>query len=269
VAACLVVGALVAVGAYLATRGDSGSAGAGATAGARTPAPRATTGSLPGATAGAAAELEETAPETPEQPRESELAPGRYIQSGSFRSPEGAEEEVARLRADGIDVFAIPADRADELLPGLQVLLVGPIAGSGEERRVIDALERDAVSGFGRDLTPSTELTGPSSVGGGWSGEVEESSLRGFFDPRTYDVNMAVEDGGRIGTVDYPADGCGGSMTLIEDDGYSLAYKERIEYGSCIRGGVWHLRPTSEGLEAVWLHDDRDIMVQGTISSLD
>lgn len=252
VAACLLVGALVAAGAYLATRdGDSGGAG-GAT----------------GASSGGGAEREEVPPKPQAPPRESELVPGRYVQSGSFRSLEGAEEEVARLRGHGIDVFAIPADQVDELLPGFQVLLVGPLAGAAEERRVVRELERAAVSGFGRDVTPSVELSGPSSAAGAWSGEVEQSSLRGAARPTTYPVDVTIAAGGETGTVDYPEDECGGTLTLIEDDGYSLAYAETVEYGPCIRGGVWHLRPTAEGMKAVWLHDSRDIMVEGTLSPL-
>jgi len=210
----------------------------------------------------------EAAPPEPEGSlASSELVTGRYVQSGSFRTVEAAEEEVARLRARGIDVFAVPAGWANELLPGFQVLLVGPLAGgAGEETRVERALAEAKVSGFGRDLTSSIALAGAPSLAGSWSGEVEESSLGGSPQRTRYEIEVSIAADGETGTIDYPEEGCGGTLTLLDDEEFSIAYAERIEYGSCIDGGVWHLRLSAEGLDAVWLHDSRELVVEGTLS---
>lgn len=200
----------------------------------------------------------------------SPLLPGRYIQAGSFRSPEGAGREVDRLVGEGIDVEAVPADWASELLPGFQVLLVGPLATSGEEGQALRQLEDASVAGFGRDLTPSRELPGPAAAAGSWSGDLEQSYLRGARAPETYPVEFTLDPDGESGTVDYPGRGCHGSLTLNEESDFSLAYSELIESGGCRAGGVWHLRPDGAGITAVRLYEDLDVqvMVAGKATAL-
>lgn len=191
----------------------------------------------------------------------SPLTAGRYVQAGSFRSPEGAQREVDRLVSKGIDAEAVPADWADELLPGFQVLLVGPLATSGEEVEALRQLEDANVAGFGRDLTPSGELPGPVAAAGSWSGDLEQSYLRGARSPRTYRVDFTLAPDGESGTVDYPGRGCHGSLTLSEESGFSLAYSESIESGGCRAGGVWHLRPEGTLITTVRLYEDFDVQV--------
>jgi len=196
----------------------------------------------------------------------STLAPGRYIQAGSFRSADGAEQEVERLRAEGIDAVSIPADWSSDLLPGFRVLLVGPLS-AGREGAVLRQLERANVSGIARYLEPSSELPGPDAVAGSWSGDVEESRFGGPSRRTTYRVDIAIDGDGERGTIEYPDRGCVGSLALIEETGYSLAYREEIDSGSCPAGAVWHLRPDGLALTAVRLYDDfdRDVMAEGDL----
>lgn len=248
-AVCLLVGGAIGGGVYLLSRDDPDE------------------GEVTGTTT--------TKTETDDEPEEggaelSPLTPGRYVQAGSFRSPEGAEREVARLRGDGVDAAAVPAGWASELLPGFQVLLVGPLASRAEEESVLRRLEDAGVAGFGRDLTPSEAASGPAEAAGEWSGSLEQSHLRGARDPTTHTVEFAIAPDGETGTVDYPGRGCHGGLVLIDDEGFSLSYAESIESGSCPPGGVWHVRPEGEQITAVRLHEDLDfqIMMDGTATAL-
>ena len=254
--ACLALGGLVGGGAYLLT-GDGGSdSGNGTKQGSGQGIGDGRGGSGGGGGG--------DRPETPNRSGEnSPLAPGRYIQAGSFRSPEGAGREVDRLVGEGIDVEVVPADWADELLPGFQVLLVGPLATSGEEKRALRQLEDASVAGFGRDLAPSEAVPGPDAAAGEWSGELERSHLRGERRPSPYRVEFAIDADGENGTVEHVGRGCIGSLTLVEDSSYSLAYAESIESGDCPRGGEWHLRPRNGEVTAVWLHDDIHVLIDG------
>jgi hypothetical protein len=195
----------------------------------------------------------------------SSLTAGRYIQAGSFRSPEGAGQEVERLREYEVDAVSLPAAWANELLPGFHVLLVGPLSAGSEEDLALRRLARAGVSGWGRYLTPTTALSGPEAVAGTWAGDVEQSSLRGPRRRTTYRIEIAIDADGGGGTIEYPERRCSGELSLIEDAGYSLAYEESIQSGGCPAGGVWHLRPTGGVLTAVRLHDDREVMVEGDL----
>lgn len=275
VLACLLLGAAVAGGAYLLTKSDDGSGEPVGSPFAK-PFPELAGGGTGSATARKRAKPEYTDSTEPEEvpigePEPagglSHLTAGRYVQAGSFRSPAGAEREVSRLVGEGIDVEAIPADEADELLPGLQVLLSGPLSGDQEEERVLEQLEEAGVRGFGRDLTPSRELSGPTSVAGEWEGSFEETHLRGSRRPKTYPVVISIDSEGATGSVTYPEQDCGGTLEFSEDDEYSLAYREWIEYGDCIDEGTWHLRPDGAQLTGTWLHDDYELMVNGSASA--
>lgn len=264
--ACLALGGLVGGGAYLLSQDseadDSGTGGPiwhGPGSGEG--------GGSDGSSSGGGEGGDRT--DTPIHSGEtSELLPGRYIQAGSFRSPEGAGREVDRLLGEGIDVEAVPADWADELLPGFQVLLVGPLATTGEEKQALRQLEDASVAGFGRDLTSSETVPGPEAAAGEWSGELERSHLRGGRRPSVYPVDFAIAADGESGTVEHVERDCSGSLTLIDDTGYSLAYAESIESGDCPRGGVWHLRPRTGEITAVWLHDDIHVMVDGDAAAV-
>ncbi len=193
------------------------------------------------------------------------LVPGHYVQAGSFRSAEGARQEVERLREYGIDAVWVPAEWASELLPGFRVLLVGPLGAGVEVQQVLHRLARAGVSGFGRDLTPSTALSGPAAAAGSWAGKVERSYFNGARRATTYWIEVAIAADGATGTIDYPERGCHGTLNLIEDTGYALAYSESVDSGECPSGGVWHIRPTDAGLTAVWLSDTHEFMVQGKV----
>jgi len=254
---CLLVGGMIAGGAYLLSRDDSGEE---AVAGPHVTPVGGTTqqggeDTRIGSTDTGTDEPEGSSAEL------SPLIPGRYIQAGSFRSSAGAQREVDRLIGEGIDVEAVPADWASELLPGFQVLLVGPLATGSEESGALRRLEDAGVAGFGRDLTPSEALFGSAMAAASWSGSLEQSYLRGDRPPKTYRVDFSLSAGGEGGTVDYPVQGCRGSLALQEDDGYSLAYAESIESGGCRVGGVWHLRPEGSEITAVRLYDDLDVQV--------
>ncbi len=280
---CIVVGAAVAGGAYLLTKDDGGGASTSTgsifddvveRSGGSDPISTDGTqggdgagGGGGGAGGGDSGEREREEDEASGSEELSELTPGRYIQAGSFRSPEGAQEEVDRLTDAGIAVEAIAAAEADELLPGFQVLIVGPLSGARQEKRALRRLEAAEVAGLGKDLTPSSAVSGPESAAGEWSGSVEQSYLRGSRRPSTYEVVFAIAADGEGGTIEYPGRECEGRLDLIEEPGYSLAYAETIEAGPCPPGGVWHLRPEGSELTAVRLHEDREVMVHGTLSA--
>lgn len=266
VVACVLLGGSVAGGVYLLTREDQP-----ADVIAKAPVPlEAPPASKPAASASEEPEPEpEAAERTPPQLEAagtvSELNPGRYVQAGSFRSAEGAQREVERLRGYGIDATSVPAEWANELLPGFWVLIVGPLEAGNEEQLVLHQLTRANVSGFGRDLTPSTELSGPAAAAGSWGGKVERSYFKGARRAATYWIEVVIAADGESGTIGYPERGCHGTLSLIEDAGYSLAYGESIDSGECPSGGVWHMRPTDAGLTAVWLSDTHEFMVQGKV----
>jgi hypothetical protein len=270
VLACLLVAALVAGGAFLLTRDDGKPEGRVALPSAR---------SLGGLASGSAPARAEPAPESPSAAEEegvgadesaepagrlSDLIPGRYVQAASFRTEGGAESEVELLRGRGVEAEAVPAGWTNELLPGFWVLLVGPL-GPGQESRVLHRLEGAGIAGLARDLTPSRELSGPGSAAGGWHGDVERTHLRGARRPVSYPVEIHIAPEGASGTVEYPRQGCRGSLTLGEDAGYWLSYSESIERGDCPRGGLWSLRPGEEGLTATWLQSDLEIMANGDL----
>lgn len=270
VLACLALGAAVAGGAYLLIREDSSSDEAVALPVVPAGDLLDDTGTDPSTEPPPEPQPEpadEQAPTTePEEPTQlSELTPGRYVQAGSFRTPDGAQEEVERLVGEGVAAYAIAAAEANELLPGFHVLLVGPLSGSREERLAIRELEQAQVSGLGRSLTPSASLAGPEAAAGTWEGSFEQSHLRGSRGPSTYGIEIEIAADGESGTVEYPGRDCQGSLTLIEDSEYSLAYAESIESGPCPAGGVWHLRPEGTELTAVRLHEDLQIFVHGTV----
>jgi hypothetical protein len=266
-AVCLLVGGAIAGGAYLLSRDDSGEETVVITDGGPIGG-----GPIAGGGGGGGGTTETEPVDEPEEADAgpSPLIPGRYIQAGSFRSPDGAQREVDRLFGEGIDVAAVPADWASELLPGFQVLLAGPLETGSEEKRVLRQLEDASVAGFARDLTPSAELSDPASVAGSWSGGLEQSYLRGSRPPRTYQVDFTLSADGETGVVDYPGRGCSGSLSLLEESGFSLAYAESIESGGCRAGGVWHLRPEGGEITAVRLYDDLDvqIMVDGKAAAV-
>jgi hypothetical protein len=265
-AVCLLVGGAIAGGAYLLSRDD---AGEGAVFDTHTGPIGGGTTSGDGGVGNGTTEADPVDDPGGFGAEFSPLTTGRYVQSGSFRSPEGAQREVDRLLDEGIDVSAVPADWANELLPGFQVLLVGPLAG-GEETQVLRQLEDASVAGFARDLTPSEELSGPAAVAGSWSGVLEQSYLRGTRPPGAYQVDFTLSADGETGAVDYPGRGCGGSLVLREENGFSLAYAESIESGGCRPGGVWHLRPEGGEITAVRLYDylDVQVMVDGKAAAV-
>lgn len=266
-AVCLLLGGLVGGGAYLLSRdGSEDESGLGGPIVDPPPPPGPGGGGQGGGPSDGSSEGEGGV-ET-EGGESSGLIAGLYVQAGSFRSADGAESEAGRLAGYGVDAEVVPAAWTNELLPGFQVLLVGPLATSGEERRVLRALERANISGFGRDLTPSDSVAGPESVAGDWRGRFEQSDLRGARPPTTYVVELTLDREGE-GTVEYPGRGCFGTLSLIDDDGFSLAYAETIGSGSCPGGNVWHVRPRGTGIVAVRLHEDLDMqaMVHGEAGS--
>lgn len=276
--ACLTLGGLVAGAAYVLTREDDGTAEPtadgpdylagqgddGSSIGPDEPSTEVRGGSPH---SGGGDPGDETPVRSQESGAVSGLAPGRYIQAGSFRSVDGAEQEVERLRAEGIDAVSVPADWSSDLLPGFRVLLVGPLSAGTDEETVLRRLKQANVSGIARYLMPSSELSGPEVVAGAWSGDVEESRLGGPSRRTTYRVDISIADDGERGTIEYADRGCFGSLTLVEETGYSLAYRESIDSGSCPTGGVWHLRPAGRTLTAVRLFDDldREVMVEGDL----
>lgn len=193
----------------------------------------------------------------------SEVDPGLYVQAGSFRTVEGAEEERERLVAAGIDVSVISSDGAAELYPGFQVLFGGPIGSAAQERRLLADLENNGVDGFARDLSPAPLLGGASDAAGRWTGTLNRTSGER---PKLNDdlpVTVEIEPGGRAGTLET-ADGCSESLSLKEEGPTTLTYSQDTP---CVSGGEVFVRPAGDELMVSMLPLDTDIFVTGGLES--
>ena len=81
---------------------------------------------------------------------------GRYVQAGSFKFVADAERERRRLATAGVSVEVVPSEEAQELYPGFEVLLGGPLRSGSEEALLLKRLHRNGVpSAFARPLTPA------------------------------------------------------------------------------------------------------------------
>ena len=103
---------------------------------------------------------------------------GRYVQAGTFKFAADAEKERRRLADAGIDVEVVPSEEAQELYPGFQVLLGGPLRTGSAERSLLKKLHHDGVpSAFARPLTPARAAPPYSKLARGtWKGKLKRAA---------------------------------------------------------------------------------------------
>ena len=122
------------------------------------------------------------------------------MQAGSFKFLPDAEKERRRLSTAGIDVDVVTSDSAQELYPGFQVLLGGPLQSGSEEAALLKSLHRNGVpSAFARPLTPAPPT---ARLGDGtWTGKLEESSSSHPKLDRTCRSPLSPSEGGKKGIL--------------------------------------------------------------------
>lgn len=174
------------------------------------------------------------------------LASGRYVQAGSFQTVVHAEVERRRLAAQGVDVEVVSSDLAEELYPGFQVLLGGPIRSQATERALLQGLHRNGVpSAFARELTPATAGDGAVAAAGSWSGQLEGTSSE---DPKLngpLPANLTLDPDGTTGSLDLASIGCRSSLTLVSEANQVLNYSQEP---ACAGAGTVRVRPLADEL---------------------
>lgn len=249
-AAIVLIGAGAAVAILLASSG-SGSSTTVLVDSAKTGSSEAE-GATDVSTEGAEAQASAGAPEA-----------GRYVQAGSFKTVPHAEAERRRLAGQGIDVQVISSDGAEELYPGFQVLLAGPLQSGSEEAEIVKALHRNGVpSAFAREVSPASELSGSSEAAGSWSGELsrssgEEPDLNG---PLT--VSLEMESDGRGGVLEVEAENCQDRLSLEETGSTVLSYSQA---SPCLGRGEVLMRPGNGQLMLTLQPSGTDILILGTL----
>jgi hypothetical protein len=194
---------------------------------------------------------------------ESTIEAGRYIQAGSFRTSAGGETERRRLAGDGVDVSVFESDEAQELYPGFQVLLAGPVYSSGNERSLLRELHENGVpSAFSRDLSPARTLQSPAAVLGEWVGTVERTGSSQPGLNGTLPVTLRAVEGGVIAELEFSDPRCEAELTIDGRTSFSFSYGQSR---NCVGGGSWRLRPNGDELAAVLFPPDTDTIVLGTL----
>ena len=200
------------------------------------------------------------------EPQVGSVIAGRYVQAGSFRTVAGARSEQQRLAAQGVDIDVIESDQAQDLYPGFQVLVTGPLAGPGEEHRLVRSLRQNGVpSAFGRELSPARSVSGPDAILGRWEGTLERTgSLRPGLNG-TLRASLVGESGGAIATLEVPEIGCVEELGPYEMRDVSLGYQPAGGRG-CLGDGIWWMRPVGDELMVALLPPNTDVVVIGTLS---
>jgi hypothetical protein len=192
------------------------------------------------------------------------IEPGRYVQAGTFKFIADAESERERLAADGIRVDVVRSEEAQELYPGFQVLLGGPVRSAAAENSLLRKLRHSGVpSAFARPLTPAQGAS-PSELGGGtWTGELEESSTTKPILDRGLPVTFVVSADGQEGRLTFADPRCVAELEAEPSTGPSL----RFGRSSGCFAGTWRVRPTEDGLMLSLLPADSDVIVIGELRS--
>ncbi len=188
---------------------------------------------------------------------------GRYVQAGSFKTVPHAETERERLAAAGVDVRVVPSDDAEELYPGFQVLLGGPLRSSSQETSMVKALHGAGVpSAFARELSPAREIGDPGEIAGAWSGVLDRSSGEHPNLNGSLPVSLEVDPGGSTATLAFE-DGCHDELTLAEATPTTLDYAQGRP---CAADGDLLVRPAGGQLMLSLLPSDSDALVLGSLS---
>jgi hypothetical protein len=188
---------------------------------------------------------------------------GRYVQAGSFTFAADAEKERRRLAAAGIDVEVVPSEEAQELYPGFQVLLGGPLHLGSEEAALLKSLHGSGVpSAFARPLTPALPASPYSKLARGtWTGKLEESSTSHPRLDRTLPVTFVTSANGKEGTLIFLDINCVAELQAEPSTGPAL----RFGSNSGCFAGSWQLRPSAGRLMLTLLPPDSDLIVLGEL----
>lgn len=225
-AVILLVGAGVAVAILLGSGGGSSTT----TVVRQTEAPAAERVADPGARSGSTDPLE----------------PGLYVQAGSFQTLVHAEAERERLAAQGVDVEVVSSDLAEELYPGFQVLLGGPIRSRGAQAVLLRGLHRNGVpSAFARELTPAADDGGATAAAGGWSGQLERTSSENPKLNGSLPATLTLSPDGTTGSLDLASIGCRGALSLVPGASQVLGYSQEP---ACAGAGTVWIRPLEDEL---------------------
>jgi hypothetical protein len=195
-----------------------------------------------------------------EAPISGSIEAGRYVQAGSFRFAADAENERRRLAAAGIEVDVVPSDSAQELYPGFQVLLGGPLQSGSEEALLLKRLHRNGVpSAFARPLTPAPP---DAKLGDGtWTGKLEESSSSRPNLDRNLPLTFVTSEGGEKGMLIFLDINCVAELHAEPTSGPVLKFGRSA---GCFSGS-WQVRPMGRKLMLAFLPPGSDMIVLGEL----
>src|SRR5262249_51194916 len=155
---------------------------------------------------------------------------------------------------------------AQELYPGFEVLVVGPVASRRNEAAIVGQLRQQGVpSAFARDLEPAAKAGGFDAASGSWKGSLEEMSSAHPSLNRSLPVTVRFGADGREGQLRLPSLGCRQTLTATGPaSGPSLSYRQD---SACPEEGTWLLRPTEGMLMLALLPAGNDLIFLGTLSA--
>jgi SPOR domain len=212
---------------------------------------------------GAAPTPEKTATDPEETAAEAgdPIEAGHYIQAGSFQTAAHAEAERQRLAGHGIYVEVVSSDSAQELYPGFQVLLGGPLQSHGAEVMMLKSLHQNGVpSAFARELTPAASTGEP--VAGRWAGEVERTSAEHPSLDGSLPVTLAITSNGTVGSLDFSTIRCHADLSLTSTANHVLTYSQEP---ACAGAGTLQVRPAGDELMLTLLSARTDAFALGTL----
>ncbi|MGN6588377.1 MAG: zinc ribbon domain-containing protein [Solirubrobacterales bacterium] len=191
------------------------------------------------------------------------IAAGEYLQAGSFRLVSDAEAERERLEERGIPTLVVDSDQAQELYPGFQVLIVGPLASPGERRSLLNRLHRNGVpSAFARPLSPARSIAGAEAAAGDWSGSLEVTGEDRPGQDGTVKARLSVTPDGRDATLEVSGRGCATELSLLVATAVTLSYSQRH---GCFGDGEWVVRPEGNSVALTLLPPESDTIVVGRL----
>jgi cell division septation protein DedD len=190
---------------------------------------------------------------------------GSYMQAGSFRTVAGAEAELQRLEAVGIQVYVADSDQAEELYPGFQVLLAGPLSGSAERKSLLKRLHGNGVpSAFARPLTPAHAISGPEAAAGNWSGTLEVSGLGRPHQEGPLQARLSMDADGRGGQLEFTERNCAVELSLLAATDVTVSYAQDR---GCVGAGDWAVRPEGESMALTLLPPNSEAIVLGRLAA--
>lgn len=190
---------------------------------------------------------------------------GSYIQAGSFRTVAGAEAEQQRLEAAGIDVYLADSDQAEELYPGFQVLLAGPLGSGAEGKSMLKRLHGNGVpSAFVRPLSPARAISGPEAAAGSWSGTLEVSGLGRPRQEGPLEARLSMDTDGHSGQLEFTERNCVVDLSLLAATDVTVSYAQ--DHG-CVGAGDWAVRPEGEAVALTLLPPNSEAIVLGRLAA--